>query len=65
MLWPGGVSDVGQPNSNFRAVAALLSISFRLLMAASFLIAASIRLASDWFKQANLTRSRAGGFARV
>ena len=36
-----------------------------LLAAASFLIAASILPASDWFRQANLTSRRLGGLARV
>jgi hypothetical protein len=54
-----------QPNSNFRTVALVLSTSFRLLAAASFLIATSILLASDWFRQANLTSKRLGGLARV
>jgi hypothetical protein len=42
-----------------------LPTSFHLLVAASFLIAASIRLASDWFRQANLRSSRRGGLALV
>jgi hypothetical protein len=65
VLWPGRVSDNGQPNSNFRTTATVLSTSFRLLVAVSFLIAASILLASDWLRQANFTSRRLGGFARV
>ena len=56
---------LSQINRSFRAAALVLPTSFRLLVAASFLIAASIRLASDWFRQANLRSSRRGGFALV
>src|SRR5450759_18312 len=62
---PAAYPTTGQPNSNVRTVAPLLSTSFRLLVAASFLIAASILQASDWFKQANLTSRRLGGLVRV
>jgi hypothetical protein len=41
------IEAIGQPSRNFRAAAPLLPTNTRLLVAASFLIAASIRLASD------------------
>src|ERR1022692_3763540 len=62
---PSACSTIGQPSRIFRTSVPVLPTSFRLLMAVSFLIAASIRQASDWFRQANLTSNRRGGLARV
>ena len=50
---------------DFAHLSNVLPTSFRLLTAVSFLIAASIRPASDWFTQANLTSNRRGGSAWV
>jgi hypothetical protein len=62
---PSACSTIGQPSKSFRTSVPVLPTSFRLLMAVSFLMAASIRHASDWFRQANLTSNRRGGLARV
>ncbi len=62
---PSACSTIGQPSRIFRTSLPVLPTSFRLLTAVSFLIAASIRQASDWFRQANLTSNRRGGSARV
>src|ERR1700686_1107829 len=62
---PCACSAISQPSRILRTSVPVLPTSLRLLIAVSFLIAASIRPASDWFTQANLTSNRRGGFARV
>jgi hypothetical protein len=62
---PSACSTIRQPSRIFRTSVPILRTSFRLLMAVNFLIAASNRQASDWFRQANLTINRRGGLAQV
>ena len=56
---------VGHLSSAFRISALVLPTNFRLSLATSLLIAASSRLAADWFTRENLPSSRRGGLARV
>jgi hypothetical protein len=48
---PCACSAIGQPSRILRTSVPVLPTSLRLLIAVSFLIAASIRPASDWFRQ--------------